>query len=685
MELTIDQALQKGIEAHRSGKATEADQYYTAILKANPNHPDANHNMGVLAVQVGKIDKAIPFFEKALESNLSISQFWLSYIDALLQLGDLKKAKETYLQAEKQGVSSDVLKSLSIRLFQDKDQNTKAPKAIIDKAIELRESGEFDEAIKTLEAGLKNFSNDENILALLSHCAILNNDLELASRCLNKAKTISSDNSLVCWNQARLLLKRNNIIEAVSVARQGVERHPQDAEGYLILGSCLRANSILDEALSMLDQALKLQPNYAEALINRGLINLTKKNKNDALVDLERAHKLKPHIKEIWDLVVGLKIDFLQIEDIIPLTEVMVKIDPENEKVFATMAFCHQRLSNFEAATNAYKKAIAIKPDYADAYSNMGLTLKEQGKLEEAIEAYRSAVSINPNLVEAYHNMGIALQTLGRVPEAIEAYDKSGSQASVAKALECTFFLEDFDEFNIRVRTVAKKDPFNIRAAAISAYAAHQLKNDDPYPFCKNPIEKLHYAKLKDHFSEPNKFIEDLLDEMNDRDALWEPSDKTTKKGFQTNEALFAQSSPNLKKLEDFIRTELRAYKKKFQKSKSVLINKWPQEFRISAWYVRMLQDGHQSGHIHANGWVSGVMYLKTVTDPIQNEGAIKFGLRGYEYPIIEPDYPQKTFQPSDGDLVLFPSSLFHETIPVIKNVERCVIAFDLVPEKNIN
>ena len=48
MELTLDQALQKGVEAHKAGKAQEADQYYTAILKANPKHPDANHNMGVL-------------------------------------------------------------------------------------------------------------------------------------------------------------------------------------------------------------------------------------------------------------------------------------------------------------------------------------------------------------------------------------------------------------------------------------------------------------------------------------------------------------------------------------------------------------------------------------------------------------------------------------------------------------
>ena len=37
MELTLDQALQKGIEAHKAGQVQDADQYYKAILKLIPN------------------------------------------------------------------------------------------------------------------------------------------------------------------------------------------------------------------------------------------------------------------------------------------------------------------------------------------------------------------------------------------------------------------------------------------------------------------------------------------------------------------------------------------------------------------------------------------------------------------------------------------------------------------------
>ena len=33
MDLTVDQALKKGVEAHKAGKVQEADRYYTAILQ----------------------------------------------------------------------------------------------------------------------------------------------------------------------------------------------------------------------------------------------------------------------------------------------------------------------------------------------------------------------------------------------------------------------------------------------------------------------------------------------------------------------------------------------------------------------------------------------------------------------------------------------------------------------------
>ena len=107
MELTIDQALQKAVEAHKAGKVQEADRLYTAILEAQPKHPDANHNVGVLAVGVGKVETALPFFKTALGANPKVVQFWLSYIDALIKLDRLTDAKAVLDQAKSKGAAGD--------------------------------------------------------------------------------------------------------------------------------------------------------------------------------------------------------------------------------------------------------------------------------------------------------------------------------------------------------------------------------------------------------------------------------------------------------------------------------------------------------------------------------------------------------------------------------------------------
>ena len=85
MELTLIQALERGVAAHKAGKLQEAERIYKVILQSQPNHPDANHNLGVLAVSVSKVDAAIPLFKKAVEANPKIEQFWLSYVDALIK------------------------------------------------------------------------------------------------------------------------------------------------------------------------------------------------------------------------------------------------------------------------------------------------------------------------------------------------------------------------------------------------------------------------------------------------------------------------------------------------------------------------------------------------------------------------------------------------------------------------
>ena len=353
----------------------------------------------------------------------------------MVKLGKLADAKAVLAQAKSKGAKGDGFDKLELRLndankeYRSDDTRTEAletnQSSTLDIAIKLRESGDFNKAIDLLKDEINRSPPDSDMLAMLSHCYLLADQVEEAKLYLDKAKKIDPENASLGWNTARLTLKEQKPLEALTIARDTSQRFPDDVEGMGVLGACLRANGKIVESLDILNRAIELNPNYAEALINRGLIRLSQENKLEALADLDLVHRLKPHIKQIWDLVIELQMEAQEYSQSIPLLVTMIKTEPKNEKRLAILALCYQHLKDFDSAIEAYKKALAIKPDHAEAHNNMGITLQKQGKLEEAIEAYNKALVIKPNFTEAYNNMGNAFKDQGKLEEAIGAYNKA--------------------------------------------------------------------------------------------------------------------------------------------------------------------------------------------------------------------------------------------------------------------
>jgi len=93
VEISIDQAFQKAVLAHQEGKIQIAEKFYMSILKARPLHPDANHNLGLIAATVNKHDVALELFKVAYETDSYREQFWTSYIGGLINCDKFEAAK----------------------------------------------------------------------------------------------------------------------------------------------------------------------------------------------------------------------------------------------------------------------------------------------------------------------------------------------------------------------------------------------------------------------------------------------------------------------------------------------------------------------------------------------------------------------------------------------------------------
>ena len=637
MKGTVGQTLQKAIAAHKSGKIQEANQLYNTILREQPRHPDANYNMGLLLIGIGKAQEALPFFKVALEAgaNNTNAQFWPSYIDALINLGKSNEAKVMINKAKEKGAKGDYFDKIKHEL--DKSENTPNASYLSD-----GNSAQNPSNINKMNS-LQDPPQDQlqSLINLFS-----NGQLQQA---LNHASQLLQQfpQSAVLYNISAVVNAGLGLTDAaIEKYKRAIEIKPDYAAAFNNMGTTLKDQGKPDSAIKAFNKALAIKPNYADALYNLGNTLQEQGKPEEAIIAYNKSLIIKP-------------------QDIETYNRIGTSLKDQG---------------NLDGAIEAFRKALSIAPNHAKAHYNMGNALQEQGKPEEAIESYIKALTLKPDYAKAYNNMGNAFQAQGKFEEAIKCFDKLNDSIPIAKSLECMYFLKDYNGFNQRLESIATGHPANIRVAALSAFAANQIPQEDSYPFCQNPMELINFSHVKNHLTDCNEFLGEVLDEMNQINAVWEPRDKTTKSGFQTSNDLFSSPSPNMKILENILKKELMLFKSKFEDDKSILIQNWPDKINITAWYVRMCQNGYQGSHIHESGWVSGVLYLKTVESPHQNEGAIKFGLQGYDYPANREDFPERIYQPRNGDLVLFPSSLFHETIPVIKNVERCVIAFDLAP-----
>ncbi|MBF0126377.1 MAG: tetratricopeptide repeat protein [Magnetococcales bacterium] len=127
--LTIEEALQQAIARQQEGRLQEAEQLYRAILQLHPQHPDAHHNLGVLAVQTGQPDAGLSHFRTAVEADPSREQFWLSYISALIESGQRYVARQVLDQGRGLGLQGDSVEALEARLRQEEGLRSRARKS----------------------------------------------------------------------------------------------------------------------------------------------------------------------------------------------------------------------------------------------------------------------------------------------------------------------------------------------------------------------------------------------------------------------------------------------------------------------------------------------------------------------------------------------------------------------------
>ena len=112
----VDTTLEHAISAHESGNLVLAGEKYLEILNLDPKHPDANHNFGLIALKMDEQAMAVQFFKNAIEANPTVTEYWVSCINTLIELKDTKNAQIALDKAKEVGHVDEVFEKLSSNL-----------------------------------------------------------------------------------------------------------------------------------------------------------------------------------------------------------------------------------------------------------------------------------------------------------------------------------------------------------------------------------------------------------------------------------------------------------------------------------------------------------------------------------------------------------------------------------------
>ncbi len=451
------------------------------------------------------------------------------------------------------------------------------------------------------------------------------------------------------FNQGLQLHQTGHFSKARLIYQEILNLQPLNPDALHLMGLSDYFLQNYESALKLISDAININPHVADFYSNRGLVFHANKDHENALKDYERSIAIRPNFAQ----------------------------------AYANKGLVLLEQKKIEAAISNFEIAILFLPEYAQAYYNLGNANMALKEYEKALENYNQALSFNPNNVDARFNKGQSLFEQGKFEDALHDFDFCNTPFSRAQALICLNALDRIDEIYKRIEERSDLDDRNISIAAISSFVSEKQNRITAHNFCKNPLDFLYFSSISSHTSDLDPFLDQTIEELLNLKSAWEPLNKSTNTGFQTEIDLFKEPTGQILELKSIIMTELAEYYSKFKGNHCTFIEKWPRSMTITGWHVLLKKQGYQSTHIHPSGWLSGVIYLKVVSSLGKNEGAIEFCLGGENYKVPDTDSRKIIHNPNRGDIVFFPSSLHHKTIPFTTDSERIIVSFDLLPDKD--
>jgi tetratricopeptide (TPR) repeat protein len=597
---------------------------------------------------------------------------------------------------------------------------------LLQSALSHLNRGEVLQAENLLAPIASDTAASANVLQLMGVIRAAQGRMDDAEAFYRRSLAAQPEQPHVLHNLGNLLRALGRLDESVSVLREAVRLKSNYAEAHLSLALSLSAQGNHSDAEKSCRYALRIQPNYllakqalaaelnqlerspeAERILRQALqlgvrdpaqaaalehnlgiaLNLERRY-GEALVYFDAAQQKVPTIP-LADYNRGNALQHLgRLEEAVSSYRRALASNPLNIAAHRDLNHLLYRLGDDVGFLSSYDEAFALYPEVGQFQLDKANFLFLQEKHELARECFERAASLLPQHPAPHDGLGLSLARLDNFDAAIREHEaaialeprnakarrnfaetllRAGDAPRALEVVEQALAIEPQDQYAIALLGVALRLLSDIRE--------EQLNDCEKLVRVYEVAPPPGYASIEAFNVDLNTYLDRLH-----RDRR-ECVDQTLRRGSQTLDNLFGRGHAPVESLRAEIDKAVTDYISRMDdESDHALFCRRRNAFGYSAsWSSRLHDCGFHTNHVHPKGWISSAYYV-ALPDAVErgDEGWIKFGEPNFVCGLKKPVH--RTVQPASGCLVLFPSYMWHGTVPFHSAQDRTTIAFDVVP-----
>lgn len=482
---------------------------------------------------------------------------------------------------------------------------------------------------------------------------------------------------------------------AVGELERAVAADPRNPVAWDGLGHALCATRALEPAEEALRKAIGLAAGYASAWFNLGVVLRLRGRIDEALACVREARRLGHAAPEVDDTLHGLLLDLGLPDEAVVGARQLVATHPAfvaGHETLAHLLWEHAQ-DDGDDPLAPFRAAAAAQPGHLHLQWRFVRTLVSARRPGEALDWLARLGPVAREQPMLAWCAADALDMAGRLEESGLAYARL--QPGFGERLPA--FLDARARHAFRRGDVAlaqrcaelalQQDPFDQEAWAHLGTAWRLAGDAREHWLCDYDrlVCELEVEPPAD-FADGDAFLAALQERL---DAMHvagrEPMSQSVRGGSQTAGRLFGRPDPIVRSAAEVLHRAVDAWVSGLPDDGAhPFLRRRRTGLRFAgSWSVRLHASGHHANHIHNEGWLSSAFYVALPPAVVAGDSSSHAGWLQLGQPMESLGLslaPRRLIQPRPGRLVLFPSYVWHGTVPFQDPEPRLTVAFDMQP-----